>query len=121
MNKWNILKSRLRGKADAAKAAYDDAPNYSDSRSMFLQEFTDCLNTMNTMHKLEVQEAKQDSLSKSFMKFLDRGIGAKDWETTLKKTIRKCPDEANFWDGYTAALIEMKAFYGKIQKKFDEN
>lgn len=85
MNKWNILKSRLRGKADAAKAAYDDAPNYSDARSMFLQEFTDCLNTLNTMHELEVQEAKQDSLSKSFMKFLDRGIGAKDWETTLKK------------------------------------
>lgn len=120
MDKWERLKEVIYKRAATAKHEAQKAP-ISEARSMLVQEYTDWMTALEIMDALDEQESREKSrelnFEKDFIKFLDRGIGAKDWESTLKRKIRKFPDEADFLEGYTAALIEIKAYYVKSRRE----
>ena len=120
MDKWEKLKGQVQNKIEQAKMSFETANPDSDAKAMFLQEFTDYKDIMDYMTHLEKNHSRED-FNHRFLKFLSKGISAKEWETTLQWTINKYPDEANFWEGYTTALIQIKVYYEKLMNPSKDN
>lgn len=115
MDKWERLKEQMRHYVEFSKQDYDNAEPRSDKKDRYLQHYIAYQNVLDNMDDLEKKFGKDD-FNQRFLKFLSKGISAKEWETTLQRTIKKYPDEANFWEGYTTALIQVKVYYEKLMK-----
>lgn len=120
MDKWERLKGQVQNRTEQAKMSFETAKPYSATKAMFLQEFTDYKDIMDYMIHLEKSHGRED-FNHRFLKFLSKGIGAKEWETTLQRTIKKYPDGADFWEGYTTALIQIKVYYEKLMNPSKDN
>lgn len=140
MEKWDILKDWLERNAYKAQASYVGTNEVKGSvaKSMYLQQYTDLRDILDRMGELEREEKEKEQesreqerqeprrISKSafdqkFLKFLRRGISSKEWDSALNRIIKKYPDEANFWEGYTAALINIKTYYERLLRMEEEN
>lgn len=140
MGKWDILKDWLERNAYKAQASYVGTNEVKNSvaKSMYLQQYTDLRDILDRMGELEREEKEKEQesreqerqdprrISKSafdqkFLKFLRRGISSKEWDSALNRIIKKYPDEANFWEGYTAALINIKTYYERLLRMEEEN
>lgn len=118
MSKWEKLKEQMEYNACKAKKRYEEERPKSEAKAMALQQFTDCMDIVDMMKEMEREEKTPTmrEFDRDFLKFLSRGIGAKDWEASLTRMIKRYPDEANFWEGYSAALIHIKTYYEKLLK-----
>lgn len=140
MGKWDILKDWLERNAYKAQASYVGTNEVKNSvaKSIYLQQYTDLRDILDRMGELEREEKEKEQESreqerqeprrisksafdKKFLKFLRRGISSKEWDSALNRIIKKYPDEANFWEGYTAALINIKTYYERLLQMEEEN
>lgn len=126
MDKWEELKKCLIENKENARMKYmESTDNHSREGDMaWHQMFTTCGDVLNEMAELErkslpeppMAEAEREYLDKDFIMFLEQGIKAKNWESSMKRRINECTDEAEFVEGYTTALIDIKNYYKKLLK-----
>lgn len=140
MGKWDILKDWLERNAYKAQASYVGTNEVKNSvvKSMYLQQYTDLRDILDRMGELEREEKEKEQESREqerqeprrifksafdqkFLKFLRRGISSKEWDSALNRIIKKYPDEANFWEGYTAALINIKTYYERLLRMEEDH
>lgn len=127
MDKWEELKKWIQENRDEALVNYMRSTKHHTQKgdeawNQIRVTCNDVLEMMGTLEREECHEPKEEGkhLSKEFLGFLYQGIKAKNWESAMKRRTNGCTDEAEFLEGYTTALIDIKNYYEKILKLGDK-